>query len=38
MTTLTRPAPTPTALAHYPESDGQPMAENTRQFHWIVLI
>jgi Uma2 family endonuclease len=23
---------------HYPESDGQPMAENTRQFRWIVII
>ncbi len=22
----------------YPESDGQPMAENTQQFRWIVLI
>lgn len=34
-----------TLLAHareqaivYPESDGQPMAENTEQFHWIVMI
>jgi hypothetical protein len=23
---------------HYPESDGQPMAENTGQFRWIVMI
>jgi Uma2 family endonuclease len=23
---------------HYPESDGQPMAENTEQFRWIVII
>jgi Uma2 family endonuclease len=23
---------------HYPESDGQPMAENTEQFRWIVMI
>ncbi len=38
MTTLIRPAPTAPALAHYPESDGQPMAENTRQFFWIVFI
>ena len=22
----------------YPESDGKPMADNTRQFEWIVLI
>ncbi|NJO07989.1 MAG: Uma2 family endonuclease [Chloroflexaceae bacterium] len=28
------------AIPHitYPESDGQPMAENTRQFRWIVFI
>ncbi|MDG2990210.1 Uma2 family endonuclease [Candidatus Synechococcus calcipolaris G9] len=23
---------------HYPDSDGQPMADNTRQFRWIVLL
>jgi hypothetical protein len=22
----------------YPESDGQPMADNTKQFRWIVLF
>ncbi len=22
----------------YPESDGHPMADNTKQFHWIVTI
>ena len=22
----------------YPESDGQPMADNTRQFDWIVVL
>ncbi len=22
----------------YPDSDGQPMADNTKQFEWIVLI
>ncbi|NJL06326.1 MAG: Uma2 family endonuclease, partial [Chloroflexaceae bacterium] len=22
----------------YPESDGQPMAENTEQFRWIALV
>jgi Uma2 family endonuclease len=22
----------------YPDSDGQPMADNTKQFHWIVLL
>lgn len=36
--TITRiSAPTPT-LAHYPESDGKPMADNTKQFRWIVTI
>jgi Uma2 family endonuclease len=25
-------------VIRYPESDGQPMADNTRQFQWIVLI
>ncbi|MFV9507308.1 MAG: Uma2 family endonuclease [Oscillochloridaceae bacterium umkhey_bin13] len=28
----------PTAAIHYPTSDGQPMAENTKQFRWIVTI
>jgi len=23
---------------HYPDSNGQPIAENTRQFRWIVLL
>lgn len=23
---------------YYPDSDGQPMADNTQQFRWIVLI
>jgi len=33
-------AVTPLARAgiDYPESDGQPMAENTKQFEWIVTI
>jgi len=22
----------------YPESDGAPMADNTRQLHWIILV
>jgi Uma2 family endonuclease len=26
------------ATIHYPESDGQPMADNTLQFRWIVTI
>lgn len=42
MTTLA-PAPAPTRFAPpptltYPESDGQPMADNTLQFQWIVSI
>ncbi|NJO04801.1 MAG: Uma2 family endonuclease, partial [Chloroflexaceae bacterium] len=31
-------APAPTEPIIYPDSDGQPMAENTEQFQWIVLI
>jgi Uma2 family endonuclease len=23
---------------HFPDSDGKPMADNTEQFRWIVLI
>lgn len=30
--------PSPTHAIVYPESDGQPMAENTEQFRWIVVI
>ncbi len=26
------------AKVYYPDSDGQPMADNTRQFRWIVTI
>jgi Uma2 family endonuclease len=28
----------PLAKVHYPDSDGQPMADNTKQFRWIVTI
>jgi len=28
----------PEQTIHYPESDGQPIADNTRQFRWIVMI
>ncbi len=28
----------PARTIRYPESDGKPMADNTRQFRWIVLI
>ena len=31
MTTLTLPE------IHYPDSDGKPMADNTKQFRWIQL-
>ncbi|MBI4675215.1 MAG: Uma2 family endonuclease [Chloroflexi bacterium] len=30
--------PAQTLAIEYPESDGQPMAENTKQFEWIVTI
>jgi Uma2 family endonuclease len=41
---LTPPVPavsapsTPTPEVHYPDSDGQPMADNTKQFRWITVI
>ena len=34
--TLTQPV-RPSEIV-YPESDGEPMADNTRQFRWIVTI
>jgi Uma2 family endonuclease len=34
MSTLSQPR----LPIHYPDSDGQPMAENTLQFEWIVTI
>lgn len=30
--------PTPQSAVIYPDSDGQPMADNTKQFRWIVAI
>jgi Uma2 family endonuclease len=36
MSTITPPASTKPIV--YPESDGQPMAENTLQFQWIVTV
>ena len=36
MSTLTPPAVAPTV--EYPDSDGQPMADNTVQFDWIALL
>jgi Uma2 family endonuclease len=38
MQELTETAVQPEPHIDYPESDGQPMADNTRQFRWIVLI
>lgn len=32
------PATAASPPIHYPQSDGQPMAENTRQFRWIVFV
>ncbi len=32
------PTSTDVAQIAYPQSDGQPMADNTRQFRWIVTI
>jgi Uma2 family endonuclease len=31
-------APPTVPPIHYPESDGEPMADNTRQFRWIVVL
>lgn len=36
MSTLARPHPKPEII--YPDSDGEPMAENTKQFRYIVMI
>jgi Uma2 family endonuclease len=38
MSSLVEPTTRQEPTIHYPESDGQPMADNTRQFRWIVLI
>lgn len=32
------PSAEKTDIVYYPESDGQPMADNTKQFRWIVTI
>ena len=32
------PSQTEQAQVIYPDSDGQPMANNTKQFRWIVVI
>jgi len=30
--------PDASTTVNYPDSDGQPMADNTKQFRWIVVI
>lgn len=35
---MAEPALTMPGKIHYPESDGLPMADNTRQFRWIVVL
>src|SRR5436309_4471029 len=35
---LLPPPPAKASPIFYPESDGLPMAENTRQFRWIVTL
>src|SRR5437588_11621842 len=35
---MTTPTTLPKPVIEYPERDGQPMAENTLQFQWIVTI
>src|SRR5580704_10855200 len=32
------PQPALTSVVVYPESDGKPMADNTKQFMWIVVL
>ena len=36
MSTITSPLSRPSIV--YPDDDGQPMAENTLQFKWIVVV
>ena len=36
--TTTPPTPPELDSIHYPDSDGQPMADNTKQFRWITII
>ncbi len=35
---MSAPAVSRTPVGHYPDSDGQPMADNTLQFDWIALL
>ena len=38
MAAVVEAKPAPSQAGDYPESDGQPMADNTKQFEWIVTI
>lgn len=38
MTTPAMPRPAPPAKVVYPDSDGEPMADNTEQFEWIQVL
>lgn len=38
MATVLEARPATAPALNYPESDGQPMADNTGQFQWIVMI
>jgi len=37
-TASVEPGPVPAKPIEYPDSDGQPMADNTKQFQWILTI
>ena len=38
MSATVTPPPKPTAPVHYPDRDGKPMADNTIQFRWILML
>jgi Uma2 family endonuclease len=38
MSATITPPPKPAAPVHYPDSDGKPMADNTIQFRWILML
>ena len=38
MSATVTPPPKPATPVHYPDSDGQPMADNTIQFRWILML
>jgi hypothetical protein len=35
---MVQPQPSSQAEVIYPDSDGKPMADNTKQFRWIVTL